>query len=66
MRDISPTSVGEQGPTDTPGPERSQWDRLVLGPNVELHVRRPLSRLEQRRVERLIAIARQVLDQDQS
>jgi DNA-binding transcriptional MerR regulator len=46
--------------------ERSQWERLSLGPNVELHVRRPLSRLEQRRVERLITIARQVLHEDQS
>jgi DNA-binding transcriptional MerR regulator len=46
--------------------ERSQWERLSLGPNVELHVRRPLSRLEQRRVERLITIARQVLKEGQS
>ena len=55
MRDVPATSN-----------ERSQWERLSLGPNVELHVRRPLSRLEQRRVERLITIARQVLDEDQS
>ena len=64
MRDVPATS-----PTQSPeqaGPERSQWERLALGPNVELHVRRPLSRLEQRRVERLITIARQVLDEDQS
>ena len=47
-----------------PPPERSQWERLSLGPNLELHVRRPLSRLEQRRVERLITIARQVLKED--
>lgn len=44
--------------------ERSQWERHSLGPNIELHVRRPLSRLEQRRVERLITIARQVLKED--
>jgi DNA-binding transcriptional MerR regulator len=44
--------------------ERSQWERLSLGPNFELHVRRPLSRLEQRRVERLITIARQVLKEE--
>jgi DNA-binding transcriptional MerR regulator len=49
---------------ERPGPERSQWDRLELSPNFELHVRRPLSRLEQRRVERLITIARQVLKED--
>ena len=46
------------------GPERSQWERLELSPDIELHVRRPLSRLEQRRVERLITIARQVLKED--
>lgn len=49
---------------EPPGPERSQWERLALGPNVEIHIRRPLSRLEQRRVERLITIARQVLKED--
>ena len=43
---------------------RSQWERLALGPNLELHVRRPLSRVEQKRVDRLITIARQVLKED--
>ncbi len=51
-------------PPEPPALERSQWERLSLGPNVELHVRRPLSRLEQKRVERLITIARQVLKED--
>ena len=45
--------------------ERSQWERLSLGPDLELHVRRPLGRLEQKRVERLITIARQVLKEEQ-
>ena len=54
-------------PTETsPQPERSQWERLTLAENIELHIRRPLSRIEQRRVERLITIARQVLTEDQS
>lgn len=56
------------GPTAEPAPpsiERSQWERLSLGPNLELHVRRPLGRLEQKRVERLITIARQVLKEEQ-
>lgn len=48
-----------------PTPERSQWERLSLGPNIELHIRRPLGRLEQRRVERLLTIARQVLKEEQ-
>jgi DNA-binding transcriptional MerR regulator len=50
-------------PAEAPTPERSQWERLQLGDNIELHIRRPLSRPEQRRVERLITIARQVLDE---
>lgn len=62
MRDAGPP----QQPTESPMPERSQWERLSLGPNVELHIRRPLSRPEQRRVERLITIARQVFDEDQA
>jgi DNA-binding transcriptional MerR regulator len=52
-------------PPEPPSLERSQWERLSLGPNVELHIRRPLSRHEQRRVDRLITIARQVLKEGQ-
>lgn len=44
---------------------RSQWDRVSLAPDIELHVRRPLSRHQNRRVERLIAIARELLKEDQ-
>lgn len=56
-------------PTAPPPPAtsagRSQWDRIGLTPDIELHVRRPLSRLDNRRVERLITIARQLLKEDQ-
>lgn len=45
--------------------QRSQWDRIALTPNIEIHVRRPLGRLENRRVERLITIARQLLREEQ-
>lgn len=44
--------------------ERSQWDRIALTNDIELHVRRPLRRLDNRRVERLITIARQVLGEE--
>lgn len=57
-----PAGLAEPAP---PSIERSQWERLSLGPNLELHVRRPLGRLEQKRVERLITIARQVLKEEQ-
>jgi DNA-binding transcriptional MerR regulator len=45
--------------------ERSQWERIALVPGIELHVRRPQSRRENRMVERLIAFARQLQGEDQ-
>lgn len=51
---------------ETPPADRSQWDRVVLVPDVELHVRRPLTRHLNKRVERLIAIARELLEEDPS
>ena len=44
--------------------ERSQWDRLALSPDIELHIRRPLGRAQQKRVDRLIAIARELLEEE--
>ncbi len=41
---------------------RSQWDRFTLADGVELHVRRPVSRLDQRRLDKLLAAARTVFD----
>jgi len=38
------------------------WERIPLAPDVELHVRRPLSRTANRRVERLVTIAREILE----
>jgi DNA-binding transcriptional MerR regulator len=45
----------------SPSTERSQWNRILLAPDVELHVRRPLSREMNRRVDRVIAAARNIL-----
>jgi hypothetical protein len=64
MQPPATLGLAEQPPIEPQPLERSQWERLSLGPNVELHIRRPLSRLEQKRVERLITIARQVLKED--
>ena len=50
---------------DRPQPERSQWERIELEPDIELHVRRPLSRIANKRVERLIAFARQLQKEDE-
>jgi DNA-binding transcriptional MerR regulator len=49
----------------TPPPERSQWERIVLSPDIELHVRRPLTRSQNRAVARLIDEARRLLEEDQ-
>ena len=46
-------------------PARAQWERLALAPDVELHVRRPLTREINRRVEKLLALARQIFEEDQ-
>ena len=43
---------------------RSQWDRITLAPDVELHVRRPLSREQNRQVERLMEAARDIFEED--
>ncbi len=54
-------------PTEVaPRPRRSQWDHIVLGPDVELHVRRPLTRSTAKRVDRLIEIAHDLLEEEPS
>jgi len=44
--------------------ERSQWERVVLAPDVELHIRRPLARAQNKQVDRLITIAHELLEED--
>ena len=46
--------------------DRSQWERIVLAPDIELHVRRPLSRIQNKRVDRLLTIAREILEEEPS
>ncbi|MDP8904856.1 MAG: MerR family transcriptional regulator [Chloroflexota bacterium] len=61
VRPVEPSAA----PSTPPQPDRSQWERVSLAPDVELHIRRPLSRLQNRRVDRLITIARELLEEDQ-
>jgi DNA-binding transcriptional MerR regulator len=49
-----------------PSLERSQWERIALAPDIELHVRRPLPRPQSRKVDRLVSIARELLEEDPS
>ena len=45
--------------------DRSTWERLVLSPDVELHVRRPLDRAANKRVDQLTRIARELFGEEQ-
>jgi len=65
-RPAAPTLGRVALPPASPPPisERSQWDRIQLDPDIELHVRRPLSRIQHKRVERLVELARQILKED--
>ena len=49
--------VEESAPTT-----RAQWERVTLAPDIELHIRRPLTRAVNKQVERLIDAARDILE----
>ena len=53
-------------PTASSPAERSQWERIALAPDVELHIRRPLTRTQQKGIDRLVTIARELLEEDRS
>ncbi len=73
-RRVVPTGAADASVTDGAPPaeppaagapiERSQWERIVLAPDVELHLRRPLSRAQNKQVDRLVTIARELLEED--
>jgi DNA-binding transcriptional MerR regulator len=45
-------------------PTRSNWERIVLHPDIELHVRRPLARSDQRRLDELLEQAQRLFNAD--
>ena len=47
-------------------PRQSQWDRIVLNDDLELHIRRPLSRERNRFVDKLLAFAKQLAEEERS
>lgn len=59
-------AVERSPPVPSPRLDRSQWERVDLAPDIELHIRRPLPRSAAKRVDRLIEIARDLLEEDQS
>ena len=52
------------GPLRKPASDRSQWQRITLTDDIELHVRRPLSRDANRRLERLLEQARRIFEEE--
>jgi DNA-binding transcriptional MerR regulator len=40
--------------------DRAQWERIALTPDIEVHVRRPLSREDNRRLEKLLEKAEEL------
>jgi DNA-binding transcriptional MerR regulator len=64
MRAAYSLSVPSAPPAPASESTRSQWERISLDPDIELHVRRPLTRHNNKRVERLIAIARELFEED--
>ena len=64
----SPAPVPSEPSTPEPPNRlvRSQWERIPLATDVELHVRRPLPRPLAKQVDRLIAIAADLLKEDPS
>jgi DNA-binding transcriptional MerR regulator len=73
-RSVAEAPVESYQPSPTPAPveptvrpgDRSQWERIVLMPDVELHIRRPLPRAQNKQVDRLVTIARELLEEDRS
>ena len=61
-----PVDADRGGPSAGDAGDRSQWERIALAPDIELHVRRPLSRTQNKRVDRLLTIARELLEEDPS
>jgi DNA-binding transcriptional MerR regulator len=53
------------GPSpQTTEPDRSQWDRIQINPDIEIHIRRPSARGDIKRLTRLIEYARQLFEED--
>jgi DNA-binding transcriptional MerR regulator len=62
-RASEPSGPPSAGPRDTRAPvmrpeSRSTWERIALANDIELHVRRPLSREQNRQLEQLLRVAR--------
>jgi len=62
-----PTAAAPMGskPAPRPAADRAQWERISLTPDIEVHVRRPLSREDNRRVDKLLEQARAIFREEE-
>ena len=69
LRETEPMSVPpdmfttEQN-SHKPTQQRAQWERFTFSPDVELHVRRPVSREDNRKIERLLDAVRAIFKEE--
>jgi DNA-binding transcriptional MerR regulator len=56
----APAMPGPPAATPAIPAGRSRWERHTFADGIELHIRRPLSRVEQRQIDKLMAAARQI------
>jgi DNA-binding transcriptional MerR regulator len=62
---VSPANLPRDQSAASGKLQRSQWERFTLAPDVELHIRRPVSREDNRRIERLLEAAREIFREEQ-
>lgn len=60
----APAPVALPAAADPRKPTRSHWERIALHPDIELHVRRPLARPDQRRLDELLDQAQRLFGGD--
>jgi DNA-binding transcriptional MerR regulator len=57
-------SVFAQGSPQLAEPTRAHWERIGLSPDIELHVRRPLTSQQNKAVNRILEAAREILKEE--
>lgn len=62
--DFPRASPAQAPPPSTPT-TRSQWERISLAADIELHIRRPLARDVNKKLERLLEAAREILKENE-
>ncbi len=61
---LSTSTAAAVSPSNLARTSRSQWERIPISPDVEIHVRRPLDRMSIKRVDRLERFARELFEEE--